>query len=281
MFQSIQNSGTGITELTKLVMILSDNSTKTSLVGFKRRDPSMSPVGKNSNVRLDSTTLDMSQGAARPGGALDAMIYDGKSFFVVEDSNRAQSQYLYTRAGDFLFSTDGTLIDPKRRKIKGYRMVNGQADTSALVDIQLDPNQYNLNDIGIEGDGILTTNYTARKRVRNGDDPSVPIPDGEPLFQLALSHFQVPEKLGVVYDITYKPTSESGLPLGYGVSGDGGPGSGQFGTVAGGFLEEPNIDHTRLVLDMSELTRLIGLAQNMLAAQLRAFQNIMSVVDKA
>ena len=282
MCQGIQSSGNAITELTKAVMLISDNNTKTSVVGFKRRDFSISSVGVNGNVRLDNIHLNMTQGASRPGGALDAMIYNGKSFFVVEDSNRSQPQYLYTRAGEFSFSVDGILTDSKRRKIKGYRMVNGQADTSALVDIQLDPNQYNLNDIGIEDDGILTTNYFARKRVLNGDDASVPIPNGEPLFQLALSHFPVPEKLGMVDDVTYKPTSESGLPLGYGVSGDdGGPGASQFGTVAGGFLEEPNIDHTRSVIDMMEMNRLIGLNQSALSTHLRIVQNIISVVDKA
>ena len=44
-------------------------------------------------------------------------------------------------------------------RVKGYKMVNGKPDKSELVDIKLDPDKFNLADVGFEENGVLMTNY--------------------------------------------------------------------------------------------------------------------------
>ena len=110
-------------------------------------------------VTLVPMGYDMSQGGIKTAQKLNAAI-SGQGFFILQPENSVQ--HLMTRASDFVFTADGTLIDVFGRKVKGYKVVNGVPDKSEMVDIKVDPTTYNTSDVGFEENGVLTTNYKAR-----------------------------------------------------------------------------------------------------------------------
>jgi len=134
----------------------------------------------------------MSQGGIRNAQPLNAAV-NGQGFFVMQ--SETSQQHLFTRASDFVFAADGSLIDVFGRKIKGYRMVNGVADKSELVDISVNPEEYNLSDIGFEDGGILTTNFNSREAARENGESVEDFPEGEQTFQLALAKIPNPSQM--------------------------------------------------------------------------------------
>ena len=76
------------------------------------------------------------QGAVQTsGGSLDAAI-QGDGFFVVHDQTE---RTLFTRAGNFQVSSDGTLLTSTGEKVQGWTAVDGlvNTDNSVIGDIQL------------------------------------------------------------------------------------------------------------------------------------------------
>ena len=116
-----------------------------------------------------------------------------KVFFILQADN--SSQHLLTRASDFIFAADGSLIDVFGRKVKGYKMVNGKPDKTQLVDIKLDPNNTNLSDVGFEENGVLMSNYQQRKAAIDNGTSTEELPEGEQLFQLALGYVPNPSQM--------------------------------------------------------------------------------------
>ena len=146
----------------------------------------------NQGVTLIPMGYDMSQGGIKTAQPLNAAI-NGQGFFILQAEN--SSQHLLTRASDFVFAADGSLIDVFGRKVKGYKMVNGKPDKSQLVDIKLDANATNLSDVGFEGSGVLMSNYQARKSALDNGSSIEELPAGQQLFQLALGFVPNPSQM--------------------------------------------------------------------------------------
>ena len=195
-------------------------------------------------VGLVQMGYDMSQGSIRDGSALNAAI-NGAGFFVLE-SGRSY-QHLLTRASDFIFSADGTLVDVFGRKVKGYRMVNGNVDKSELVDITIDPDTYDLSDVGFESGGVLTTNFFARQSSFSSPDDDG-VPEGEQLFQLAVANVSNSSQMQQVEGNAFTSTRNSGSISTYGVSSDTG-----LGTVVGASIESSNVNPSENAIQAIQL----------------------------
>lgn len=222
-------------------------------------------------IGLVQMGYDMSQGSIRRGDYLNAAI-QGNGFFLIQNQNSYQQ--LLTRASDWVFSADGTLSDVFGRRVKGYRMVNGVADTSELVDIVLDPNTYNLGDIGFEGDGILTTNYAARAAFDSNSDEEMP--EGEALYQLAVASVPNPSQMKQVTGTAFSVTTQSGSISSIGVSGEDANGS-----VIGGSVESSNVNPSENAIEAIQLQRSYQAQQSVLTLANKFLQNVMDVVGKA
>ena len=224
-------------------------------------------------VTLIPMGYDMSQGGIRSGQALNSAI-NGQGFFVLQQDN--SSQHLLTRASDFIFSADGTLIDVFGRKVKGYKMVNGKPDKSQLVDIKIDPNNTNLADVGFETNGILTSNYQARAIAKENGDSEENIPEGTELYQLAMGYVGNPSQMAQGQGNTFKTTLKSGSIAYYGVSGEQ-----SLGTVIGGSIESSNVNPAEVSITGIQLQRGYNATQAALTMTNRFLSQIIEVVSKA
>lgn len=222
------------------------------------------PFNIAESMHMIPTGLDFSQGSIAVGKALNAAI-DGQSLFIIKGVG---SEYLYKRNSDFTLDGQGYLVDSLGRRVMGYHMAqNGSVNRTQLVPIKVDPATVDLNDIGFESNGILMTNYTARKKAI--DSKAATIPDGTPLFQLALARFENPAKMSISAGGAYHATAASGKMLGIGVSSDKG-----FGTVHGASKESSNVDASGMAIEGLQLQRgynAVQSAMNMINRVLQDF----------
>lgn len=223
-------------------------------------------------VTLIPYGIDFSQGGFNPGSRLNVAV-QGSSFFMVkpEDSNR---DFALTRASDFLFSADGTLVDGFGRRVMGYKMKNGQADKDSLVPIKIDPEEIDLLSVGFENEGVLTTNFQARKDALAAGDGTT-LPDGEPLFQLALARVPNPSGLETDSGNSFRTTLNSGQIFRFGVSGDTG-----MGQVFGGVTEGSNVDPSETTIIGIELQRGYNAVQSTLTFINKFLTTFLSATDK-
>jgi flagellar basal-body rod protein FlgG len=224
-------------------------------------------------VTLIPMGLDMSQGGIRTGQALNSAI-DGQGFFLLQEANK--SQFLLTRASEFIFSADGTLIDVFGRKVKGYKMVNGKPDKSQLVDIKIDPNSSNLSNVGFESNGILTSNYQARKGAIDSGSNKENLPEGTAYFQLALGYVGNPSQMDQTQGNAFKTTLNSGSISYFGISGEN-----NLGKVIGGSIESSNVNPAEVSITGIQLQRGYNATQAALTMTNRFLSQIIEVVSKA
>lgn len=223
-------------------------------------------------VSLIPFGIDFTQGGFNPGGRLNAGI-SGSSFFMLkpEDANR---DFALTRASDFLFSADGSLVDGFGRQVMGYQMVNGEPDKSTMVPIQVDPEEIDLLDLGFEDGGILTTNYAARNEALEQGGDAV-LPEGQPLFQLALARVANPSGLETDSGNSFRVTLNSGEIFRRGVAGDEG-----MGSVTGGVTEGSNVDPSETTIIGIELQRGYNAVQGTLTFINKFLTTFQSAIDK-
>ncbi|MEK9726781.1 MAG: flagellar basal body rod C-terminal domain-containing protein [Candidatus Margulisiibacteriota bacterium] len=224
-------------------------------------------------VTLIPMGYDMSQGGIKSAQPLNAAI-SGKGFFVVQSENSLQN--LLTRASDFIFAADGTLIDIFGRRVKGYRVNNGVADKTEMVDIKLDPNSYNLSDVGFEDNGILTTNYQARQAAIDNGQSGDTLPQGEQTFQLALASVPNPSQMEMAQGNAFITTLKSGEINYYGVANEG-----NLGSVIGASSESSNVNPAETTVTGIQLQRGYNATQAALTMTNRFLTQIMEVAGKA
>lgn len=215
--------------------------------------------------------FDFSQGGLIAGDPLNAGIA-GNGLFVMKPDNL--NDFIYTRASDFVFAADGTLEDTFGRKVMGFKVKNGVVDKTSMAPITVDPSKYDLNDVGFETGGVLTTNYSARQAALEAGDGNVPA--GESLFQLALADVPAPSQMDQYQGNAFRTNIRSGDPLSFGVSEDGG-----LGTVVGGQYEGSNIDPAEKTIVGIQYQRGYNAVQAMLNLINRALSSFISIVDKA
>ena len=218
--------------------------------------------------------VDFTQGGLRGGGPLNVAI-QGQGLFALKTQN--MSDFIYTRASDFVFGSDGTLVDSFGRKVMGYKMVNGEPDKTKLVTISVDPSTVNTNDIGFENNGILTTNYQARKQAleSSSGNNDIAIPEGETLFQIAVANIPNPSGLTPHVGNTYRTNLTSGSVTSFSVSNEG-----AAGTVIGGSAESSNVNPAETTIIGIQLQRGYNAVQGALSMINKMLSSFMSVVDK-
>ena len=192
--------------------------------------------GRNApGVRLISMGRDFSQGALSSGTPLDAAI-SGKGLFVMK--SEFSNFDVYTRASNWVFDSNGFLVDAYRRRVKGFDFKNGAVDKSSLGSIQIDLDQYSVEDVGFVDNGLLIGNYRevtqAQEAFENGDD-TVIVPELDVLAQLAVAYVPNPSQLKTQVGTAYSATRESGVPQ-VGVSGDS-----KLGLVSGSSFESSTV----------------------------------------
>tara|TARA_A100001015_G_scaffold274948_1_gene331781 strand:- start:4597 stop:5481 length:885 start_codon:yes stop_codon:yes gene_type:complete len=224
-------------------------------------------------VTLIPMGYDMSQGGIKTAEPLNAAI-NGQGFFILQAEN--SSQHLLTRASDFIFAADGSLMDIFGRKVKGYKMVNGQPDKSQLVDIKLDASTDNLADVGFEENGILTSNYQARLSARSNGESIENLPEGNQLFQLALGFVGNPAQMTQGQGNTFSTSLKSGSISFYGVSSEQ-----NLGNVIGGSSESSNVNPAETTIVGIQLQRGYNATQAALTMTNRFLTQIMEVASKA
>jgi flagellar hook protein FlgE len=221
-------------------------------------------------ITLVPMGYDMSQGGLKVGGPLDSAV-NGQGFFILQAQNSAK--YMLTRASDFIFAADGTLIDIFGRKVKGYKMVDGVADKSELVNITV-PEGSDLADVGFETDGVMFNNFQARQAAIERGDTAEDL-EGEPMFQLALGRVSNPSQMQLGQGNAFNTTVESG-EIARGVSEDTG-----FGTVVGGSTESSNVNPAEVTIQGIQLQRGYNAIQAALTMTNRFLTQLMEVAGKA
>ncbi|MBT5856376.1 flagellar hook basal-body protein [bacterium] len=219
-------------------------------------------------VMLLPMGLDFSQGGLQAGGRLNAAV-SGQGLFTMKPEN--SSNFVYTRASDFVFAADGTLVDVYGRKVMGFKRTNGTTDTSNMTEIKLDPDTVDLSDVGFEDDGLLVTNFNARKTARENDET---VPEGEELFQLALADVPNPSSLESVVGNAYKTTINSGEPARYGVAGQA-----SFGDVVGATVESSNVNPAETTIVGIQLQRGYNIVQSALTMINKMLTSFTSAVN--
>jgi flagellar hook protein FlgE len=225
---------------------------------------------QNTGVTLIPMGYDMSQGGIKTAQPLNAAV-SGQGFFVLQSENN--QQHLFTRASDFIFSADGTLVDVFGRRVKGYRLNNGTVDKSELVDINLEPNTFNLSDVGFEDGGVLTTNFQERQAARESGEE---LPEGDQLFQLALGNVPNPSQMELKQGNAFNVTLKSGSVSYYGVADES-----NLGSVIGASTESSNVNPAEVTVTGIQLQRGYNATQAALTMTNRFLTQIMEVAGKA
>ncbi len=248
------------------------NQELTGMGGRSNRNGGVrSTQGLSQGITLIPMGYDMSQGGIKAAGQYNAAI-SGQGFFILQNEN--SNQQLLTRASDFIFAADGTLVDVFGRKLKGYKVTNGVADKSAMVDIKLDPETYNLTDVGFEDGGILTSNYTARQAAMNSGTDE-PIPEGEETFQLALAYVPNASQMDQSAGNTFKTNLKSGSVSYYGVADEQ-----AFGSVIGASSESSNVNPAETTIVGIQLQRAYNATQGALTMTNKFLTQIMDIAGK-
>ena len=97
------------------------------------------PEQVGAGTQVGAITTDFTPGTPNPAtGQSQDVALNGDGFFVVQDGNVQE----YTRAGNFVISSDGHLLTQGGQQVMGYPAVNGVPDTNApLVPIQIPKGQ--------------------------------------------------------------------------------------------------------------------------------------------
>lgn len=186
------------------------------------------PIQVGLGVQVAATATNFNQGSAQTTGRITDLMIQGDGMFVIRRGN----ENLYTRAGSFTFDETGTLVTPTGNRVQGYLLDpgTGNADTSTLVDITLDP----ANAVPAPPVGVEMVSYsigTDGKLVGVFDDGVQ-----RDLGQLALADFNNPMGLQKVGETAFRESANSGaaqLDV---------PSVGRRGTLLGGAVEMSNVD---------------------------------------
>ena len=118
----------------KAMTMYSDNISQTVSSASANGITEISQMGMGVSV-LTNRTMHQ-QGSFEQGSAPTDMAIQGKGFFGVTKNGATQ----YTRAGNFRFTKEGTLIDPNEFALLGYQVTNGQT-SNELTPVSLDFSQ--------------------------------------------------------------------------------------------------------------------------------------------
>jgi len=177
------------------------------------------PTQYGQGVAVSSVNIDMSQGAAVSGAALDAAI-TGQGLFIVSPDNG--SSYLYTRDGHFSIA-NGSMVTQTGMQVYG---INSSGSQVAITGLTADPTTYTWGT-----DGQLLASGVATG------------------FRLGLSYFANPQGLQQAQGTTLRQTMASGSANAAIASG------GIAGTITPQTLEQSNVFYLGESLDSIDIQR--------------------------
>ena len=112
MFQALFNSLSGLFSFSRSLDTVSNNVANMNTPGFRGSDSFFENIGSGHGARVAGQGLRTTPGDLRQTGNATDVALDGTGFFVLRDGD---GRFHYTRAGQFIFSDDGTLIDSVSR----------------------------------------------------------------------------------------------------------------------------------------------------------------------
>jgi len=129
--------------LEKKMAVLGDNIANISTTGFRSSQVSFEDVLSQATgaggVRLNPAgfTSDFSrEGAAESSHIATNMAISGDGLFILRDKDDTSTTY-YTRAGGFIFNSEGYLVNPGGYIVQGYEFSDQGTEGTTLADIQL------------------------------------------------------------------------------------------------------------------------------------------------
>ncbi|MEO6866557.1 MAG: flagellar hook-basal body complex protein [Gaiellales bacterium] len=187
-------------------------------------------------MTIDSITQSFTQGALQTTGVQTDLAIQGDGFFNVSNDAAGIAadtpQMSYTRAGNFKFDAQGTLVTSDGYFVLGYAdndpaTAGFQLDTTApLRTIQLDPTRFSDIIIGMDGSvsGIM----------RDAADPE--FGNRVVVGVVALSRFSNPSGLEQIGSNRWQESLNSGVPIDDVAQANG------LGQLTVGYLEMSNVD---------------------------------------
>jgi len=220
-----------------------DNLENVYTVGAKGADMSFQEMVDGGDAVNSNLSVSMKQGVIKDTKEPTHMAINGNGFFMVSNGEDTQ----YTRAGDFKFNENGTLMSKDGLNVMGFSLDengNKSGDTSP-ISLPLDPktklyggkyNSYEIDDTG-KVFGVSTTTHplTGQK-----------ITQKTPVFQVAIANFSDPSSLKPSGKANFAATDKSGEAV-VGVSGEG-----SLGKIVPHSLEMSNIDTVAMTMKAIE-----------------------------
>ena len=140
---SLYTSMSSLFCLGKKIEVIADNLANIDTTGFKASSVSfedvLSEATRTGGVRLnpEGFTSDFSrEGPTEPSNTGTNMAISGDGFFILRDKEDTSSTY-YTRAGEFVFDSEGYLVNPGGHIVQGYAFDDQGTEGTTLADIQL------------------------------------------------------------------------------------------------------------------------------------------------
>lgn len=141
---SLYTSKSSLICLGKKLEVLGDNIANISTTGFRASRVSFEDIllkaTNTGGVKINpmGPTSDFSkEGSAESTDMSTNMAISGDGFFILKDKDDTSSTY-YTRAGEFNFNSDGSLVNPGGHIVQGYAFDNQGTEGTTLADIKLE-----------------------------------------------------------------------------------------------------------------------------------------------
>ena len=231
---SFYTSLNGMKNAQSSLSTIAHNIANSETYGYKRGRASFSEIVAGSalsnprvmqgiGASVEAVTQNFSLGPIeQTGSALDIAI-TGDGFFTLRGEN---GETLYTRAGSFSISENGSIVDANGNNLQVYPVdANGDTTANTRQSIQIPAQNAAGADyagVSVGKDGVVRASYA---------DGSV-----EPVGMVALASFMAPNGLKPIGSSNWQSTGFSGE------ANYGEPGSGQYGALLSGALERSNVD---------------------------------------
>ncbi len=97
--------------------------------GSSQGQGGVNPAQIGLGVQMGAIGTNFGQGSAQNTGKATDLMIQGDGFFVVKNGQEAQ----YTRAGDFNFDSDGSLVNSAGLKVQGWPATNGAVNSNGPI----------------------------------------------------------------------------------------------------------------------------------------------------
>jgi len=255
MFTALSSAVSGLDAYQEQMDIIGNNIANLNTTGFKSgtgnlvdsfsntlqaatsatgNDNSTDPMQIGTGVMTGSVTNDWSEGALNSTGVASNLAINGNGFFVVQDPNNGNAQYL-TQDGTFTMNVNGNLVNSAGMQLVGYTSPTLSGTPGAI--------QINATGIDTSNPLATMTGYT----INSQGIITVNMSDGTSWArgQVLLQTVANPQAMTSVGNNLYSNWNNAG-PLTVAAA----PGSGSLGTIQSGALELSNVDLSAQMADL-------------------------------